>query len=231
MDELETFEARRNTRPLTVPVLIERDSRFLVWTESAPIRPRGKMSPARARAVLDDEKRLGKRRDRSRWSLSRTLARAAALVREHERVELETDKKTIYVKLAEEAFGKERLVHRTTSSKLPRDVKNPLFPINQTEALCRDLTGRMRRESWLVSKQRRYLDLALQIFAAYRNYVRLRFNHDWFSPAQRLGFVQRTLTPNEILSWRQDWGARSIHPLSRFGEVLAAPSLMGESAA
>ena len=231
MDELETFEARRNTRPLTVPVLIERDSRFLVWAESAPIRPRGKMSEARLRALRDDETRLGIRRDLSRRSLSRTLARAASLVRDHDRVVLETDKKTVYAKLAETAFGKPRLVHRTTSSKLPRDVENPLFPINQTEAMCRDLTGRMRRESWLVSKQRRYLDLGLQVFAAYRNYVRKRFNRDSFSPAQRLGFVPRQLTPHEILSWRQDWRARSIHPLSRFGEVIAGPRLLGESAA
>src|SRR5262245_40249779 len=131
LDELETFEARRNTRPLTVPVLIERDSRFLVWAESAPIRPRGTMNLARARAMAEDEKRFGKRRDLSHRSLARTLKRGATLVRGHQRLLLETDKKSVYAKLAQAAFGKERLVHRTTSSRLPRDVSNPLFPINQ----------------------------------------------------------------------------------------------------
>ena len=48
-DELETYEGRRNTRPLSVPVLIERDTRYMVWAESAPIRPRGRISVARAR--------------------------------------------------------------------------------------------------------------------------------------------------------------------------------------
>ena len=42
----------------------------------------------------------------------------------------------------------------------------------------RDLMGRLRRESWLVSKKRRYLDLGLQVHMAYRNLVRKRFNHD-----------------------------------------------------
>jgi transposase-like protein len=220
LDELETFEGRRNTRPLSVPVLIERDSRFLVWAESATIRPRGKMTPARRRAVERDEKRLGKRRDRSRRSVRRTLIRGADMARALPIVLLETDKKTSYVALAKEAFGRHRLVHRTTSSKLPRDVRNPLFPINHTEAIARDLTGRLRRRSWLASKKRRYLDLGLQLFAAYRNYVRRRFNGDAFSAAQMLGFVPRRMSASKLLSWRQDWGRLSVHPLARRGESI-----------
>lgn len=38
LDEIETYEGRRNTRPLTVPILIERDSRFIVGAVSATIR-------------------------------------------------------------------------------------------------------------------------------------------------------------------------------------------------
>ena len=44
-DELETYEGRRNTRPLTLPMLIDRESRFIVWRSARPIRPRGRMSP------------------------------------------------------------------------------------------------------------------------------------------------------------------------------------------
>ena len=84
----------------------------------------------------------------------------------------------------------------------------------------RDLMGRMRRESWLVSKKRRYLDLGLQVHMAYRNLVRRRFNYDRASPAQLLGFIRRRLTVYELVSWRQDWGRRSLHPLSR-GRTIA----------
>ena len=215
-DELETYEGRRNTRPLSVPVLIDRETRFLIWTEAATIRPHGRMSEARRQAIVDDERRFGPRKDTSRKAVLVTLRRGAALVEHHERVVLETDEKSTYPGLAAEAFGAERLDHLTTNSKLARMTWNPLFPINHTEAMLRDLSGRLRRESWLVSKEREYLELGLHLHMAYRNYVRRRFNYDTESAAQLAGFVTRRLRPGELLSWRQDWGAeRSIHPLSR----------------
>ncbi|MFN0006713.1 MAG: hypothetical protein ACKVXR_02305, partial [Planctomycetota bacterium] len=78
----------------------------------------------------------------------------------------------------------------------------------------------LRRESWLVSKLRRYLDLGLHVFMAYRNYVRRRFNYDEESPAELLGFAARRLRESELISWRQDWGASSIHPLARAVESI-----------
>jgi hypothetical protein len=214
LDEFETFEGRRNTRPLSIPMLIEKRSHFVVWAESARIRPRGTMTKARRAAMAEDELRFGHRRDGSRRSLRRTLRRGAELVCSRRAVLFETDQKTSYVGLGREAFGRDRLVHGRTSSRLPRTVANPLFPINHTEAMARDLMGRLRRESWLVSKARRYLDLGLQLFMAYRNLVRRRFNYDEFSPAEMLGFAPRRLTETEVLGWRQDWGARSLHPLA-----------------
>ncbi|MFI5402699.1 MAG: hypothetical protein ACHQ1G_07165 [Planctomycetota bacterium] len=220
MDELETYEGRRNTRPLSVPVLIERKSRFIVWAEAATIRPRGKMSEARLRAIQEDEKRFGRRRDRSLNALRRTLSRGRDLAQSLKIVRLETDKKSVYERLAKSAFGEDRLSHGRTSSRLPRTAANPIFPINHTLAMARDLMGRLRRESWLVSKLHRYLDLGLQVFIAYRNYVRRRFNYDEESPAELLGFASRRLREPDLLGWRQDWGASSIHPLAREAESI-----------
>jgi len=212
-DELETYETRRNTRPLTLPILIQTDTRFMVWAESATIRPSGRMSDARRRAIAEDERRYGPRVDRSRASILRTLRRGAAFTKGMG-VRLETDEKKAYPRLARRAFRGRSLRHLKSSSKLPRDVHNPLFPINHTEAMARDLMGRLRRESWLVSKKRECLDLHLQVYMAYRNYVRPRFNRDWLTPAQLLGVVQRRMRATQLLGWRQDWGARSIHPLA-----------------
>jgi len=231
LDEFETYEGRRNTRPLSVPMLIETRSRFIVWTESASIRPRGKMTPARRVAMAEDEKRLGQRRDRSRRSLGRTLRRGADLSVGVDLVLLQTDKKSSYVELAARAFGTARLVHDRTSARLARTSANPLFPINHTEAMARDLTGRLRRESWLASKKRRFLDLGLQVFAAYRNLVRRRFNFDEASPAQLLGFAPRRLEETEVLGWRQDWGSRSIHPLARKTESVEDRLALGRRTA
>jgi transposase-like protein len=220
LDELETYETRRNTRPLTVPVLIEADSRFVIWAESAPIRPRGKMTEARRRAIEEEERDSRPRKDLSRWSLRRTLERGAALFAPGSAVFMDTDEKKAYPRLLSQAFRGIAVMHRTTHSKRERTEWNPLFPINQTEAIARDLTGRLRRDSWLVSKKRRWLDVALHVFITYRNYVRRRFNGDSLSPAVKLRLAPRRMTPGELLSWRQEDGERSIHPLSRGGELV-----------
>jgi len=216
-DELESYEGERNTRPLSIPVLIESNTRFIIWAESAPIRPRGKMTEKRLQKIKNAEFKHGKRRDLSRRSIQRAFARGQRLAKNSDRITLSTDEKSSYPGLARRAFGARRLVHRKTNSKLIRTTWNPLFAINNEEAIMRDLMGRLRRESWLVSKKRRYLNLALHLHMAYRNLVRKRFNYDLESPAQALGFLPRRLTSTQVFSWRQDWGMRSIHPLSASG--------------
>ncbi len=217
-DEMETFETRRNTRPLSVPVLLDGPSRYCIWAESETIRPRGKMTKKRLEIIASEEQRLGIRKDRSRRAIKRTLDRGRKLVGSTTTITLRSDEKRTYPGLAKAAFGKSRLTHLKTNSKVPRTPWNPLFPINHEDARLRDMSGRLRRQSWLVSKKRRFLDLALQMHMAVRNLVKTRFNHDRETPAELMGFVHRPLTIRELLSWRQIWGDRSIHPLSPRGK-------------
>jgi transposase-like protein len=214
LDELETFEGMRTMRPLTVPVLIEKGSRYIIWAESAPIPARHKQTrygKQRAEELL----RRGRRPDGSRRACQRTLSRAAALTGQLEAIGIQTDMKRSYPGLIRKAFGSGRpIAHGQTESKRTRDIRNPLFAINQTEAIARDLMGRLRRQSWLASKKRRYLDLALALFMTWRNLVRRRFNYDTCSSAEDLGFVKRRMRAEELCSWRQDWGRKSIHPLA-----------------
>jgi len=225
-DEFETFEGRRNTRPLTVPVLIERNSRFIIWAESATIRPRGTMTEARKRAIAREEKRLGRRIDHSRSAIRTTLRKGARLCKQLAFILLETDEKSSYPGHARRAFPKHRIEHRTTNSKCPRTPWNPLFPINHTEARLRDLMSRLRRESWLVTKKRQKLDLHLQLHMTWLNYHRPRHNKDKESPAEMLGWTPRRLTEGEVLGWRQDWGKRNIDPLSKTGQEVLRTTLM-----
>ena len=217
LDELETFEGLRVLRPVSVALLIEKRSRYVVWAESATI-------PARHRKTRHGRQAQGeRRRDGSRQACLRTLRRAAPLVVGLDPVLVQTDQKKSYPALIHQAFGgARRIVHERTSSRRQRDTSNPLFAINQSEAMARDLLGRLRRESWLVSKKRRYLDLALALFACWRNLVRRRFNGDPRSPAQELGFVQRRMSEEELCSWRQDWGRGSIHPMACNSESIEA---------
>ena len=94
-DELETYEGRRNTRPLSVPVLIERASRYLIWAEAASIRPRGKKTEARKRAIIQEERRFGRRKDLSTRSVRRTLRRGAELANELRVVVFESDERRL----------------------------------------------------------------------------------------------------------------------------------------
>ena len=109
------------------------------------------------------------------------------------------------------------VTHHRTNSRLVRDTHNPLFPINHAEAMARDLNGRLRRDSWLSSKKHEYLNLQLELYMAHKNFVRPRFNRDRRTPAQFLGLCDQRVTPTQLLAWRQDLGAATLHPFKRQG--------------
>ncbi len=222
LDEMETFEGCRSTRPLTLPVLIEQESMFIVDARCAPIRPSGKMTPKRRAAIAREEARDGRRPNRSNECVGQVLAAAARRCVAAESITFRTDRKRTYPRLIRDAFSGQRLTHLQVSSKQRRDTRNPLFRINLMNAIARDLCGRLRRRSWLVSKKGQYLELQLGIWIAYRNYHRPRFNKDRDTPAMLMGFVDDRLSRTELLSWRQDRGPeRSLHPLSRRLETVS----------
>ena len=213
IDEEETFE-KASIRPLTMPVVIEKDSFFVVATMAGPIRRRAAEGTERRQLQDEEEERSGKRRDRSRVCVRATL-RILKRRLPSGPVRLSSDEKSSYKTIATEVFG-EHLVHETTSSTLVRSTFNPLFAINLTLAMTRDNCGRLHRKSWLVTERRRCLQRHMHLFTAYRNYVRNARNRTpGLTPARQLGLLPRPLEIDEVLAWRQDWGQRSIHPMSR----------------
>jgi len=213
LDEEETYE-KASIRPLTMPVVIERETYFVVATMAGPIRRLAAPGTARRFWQERDESRRGPRRDRSRACVRATLRALGGRLRGGG-LTLLSDEKASYRTLGAEVFG-EAVDHVTTSSRMVRNEFNPLFPINLTLAMTRDNCGRLRRDSWLVTEKRRCLQLHLHVFTAYRNYVRRRHNHDDAedTPAAMLGLLPRRLLVREALAWRQDWGRLSIHPTS-----------------
>ena len=215
LDEEESYEGA-SIRPLTVPIVIERQNYFIVATGVGSIRRLAPVGSGR-RAKQDREEDLrGKRKDESRKSVLavlRSLRRCTV-----GSLLLQTDKKSSYATLAHKVFGAD-VTHETTAGSTPRTTHNPLFPINLTVAMSRDNCGRLRRKSWLVSKLAKWLRGQLAIFTVFRNYVRQRFRRDQRNetPAKFMGLLPRQLLPLEVLRWRQDWGDRSPHPLSCSG--------------
>ena len=210
LDEEETYEGA-SIRPLTMPVLIERESWFVVATDVGPIRRLAPRGTRRRRRQEVHERRHGKRPDHSAVCVRHVLERLRELTPEGP-VFLSSDLKASYERIARRVFGA-RLVHERTPSVLVRASFNPLFPINTTLAMTRDNCGRLRRRSWLVSKKGQYLQLQMNVFTVYRNYVRRRFNRDkpHETPAVKLRLLPRQLAIAEVLAWRQDL-PESIHP-------------------
>lgn len=228
LDEEETYE-QASIRTLTMPVLIEREHWFVVATDVGPTRRLAKAGSKRRAWQEHEERKHGRRPDRSRECVT-TVLRALDRRLAGGKLVLISDEKASYAKIASEVFG-DRVVHETTAGSLPRTTYNPLFPINTTLAMTRDNCGRLRRHSWLVSKKAECLRRQMHLFAVYRNYVRVRFNRDRAkeSPATKLNLIPRNLTVPDAIRWRQDWGLRSIHPLcldgSRsIGAPVAAPA-------
>lgn len=216
IDELESFE-QRSIEPLTVPVLIDRNSKFVIATDVAPIRRVAKGGSWRRRWLERHEAKVGRRRDRGNDCVRQVFGRMERLLGGRPAT-LISDEKATYARQCRHRFGVQ-VEHRTVPSTLPRNVFNPLFAINLTDAMMRDNNGRLRRRSWLVSKAGRFLKLQLELFAAYRNWHRRRHNDDPpdRTPGVVLGLAERSLAIAELLAWRQDWRLRSVHPASASG--------------
>jgi hypothetical protein len=217
LDEEESYE-QKSIRTVTLPILIEKESWFVVATDVEPIRRLAPKGSLRRRRQESEEAKHGKRPDRSRQAVTAVLT-ALAKVTAGERVGLITDLKSSYATIAKKVFGERLASHVRVSSRLSRNQFNPLFPINTTNAMTRDHMARLRRRTWCASKKRERLKSHLILFTAYRNYVRRRFNTDerHQTPAERLGLLPRNLTFEELLRWRQDWGPLSSHPMSLSG--------------
>ena len=216
LDEEETFE-KASIRPLTMSVIIEKESYLIVATAVGPIRRLAAEGTGRRRRQDRDEARRGRRRDRSRVCVRATMRALQRRIGSGP-LTLLSDEKASYRTLAIDTFGG-AVRHETTSSRVVRNELNPLFPINLTLAMTRDNCGRLTRDSWLVTEKRRCLQLQMHLFTAYRNYVRARKNEDVAddTPARILGLLPRALEAREVLAWRQDWGPLSIHPTCRNG--------------
>jgi len=202
LDELETYEDSRRLKPVTVPVLIERKTYFVLHATCAPLPARGGLSPAWRRKKETAETIEGKRKSGSVAAVGEGFACLARMHRSAAPVAVQTDRKKSYAAILARLFSG-RLRHERHSSKQPRNYGNPLFPINHTLAMMRDGVSRLVRRTWAGSKLRDRLEMHLWIWIAYRNYVRgitNRARH--VTPAMALGIANEPWKREALLAWR-----------------------------
>lgn len=207
LDELESFEANRY-QPVTVPVLIDRSSLFIVATEVGALRRKGAMTATQRRRRREHERRHGRRPSQSPRAVRAVLARLHQVVAPRQPLVLDSDHKPLYGQLGNRLFPGRFLWNRHDASAR-RDRGNPLFPINHTNARLRHFLSRLRRRTWCVSKRREGLRAHLAIAMLWSNYVRGITNRTRTTAAQAVGVARRAYRPEETLAWRQDWGRLS----------------------
>ena len=195
LDELETYEHHRLKKPVTVPVLIEHSSGFVIDTRAGAL-------PARRRKGQPLPPMAERRKSESREVVQAAFERLRQVTSKEGPLSVLTDEKHSYARILKALFG-ERVQHSTTPSSRKKDIHNPMSPLHHTLAMLRDGISRLVRENWAASKLRGCLAGHLSIWTCYRNYVR-----DWknrcprTSPAMVLGALERQWGVAQLLDRR-----------------------------
>jgi len=210
LDEMESFEGDRRICPVTIPVLIERNSYFVIHAESADLPARGHLTPFHKARKISYETLHGKRRSGSRKAVKNTLEKLNSFA--FGIIDIQSDRKRTYKSLARQLFGDRLGMHHAISSADPRIPGSILFPINQTLAMLRDGVSRLVRRSWGNAKKRFSIDRHLWIWMAWRNYVRgITVVNTEETPAMVVGVSEKQWKVADFLRWR-------VFPASFFGQ-------------
>lgn len=202
LDELETFEHSRRLAPVTMPVLIEQHTFFVVHATVGALPARGNLRPRDVAKKLEREKLNGPRLSESRAAVERCFQVLGECVDRARHLVVATDKKTTYPGLLAARLPG-TYTHARHDSTAERTRHNPLFPINHILGMLRDGPSRLVRRSWAASKERRWLELHVWIWIAYRNYIRGITNKSrWMTSAEVLGVVTRRFTKRSFFEWR-----------------------------
>jgi transposase-like protein len=202
LDELETFEERRRLQPVTVPVVVEHPSYYVVGASVGTLPARGNLRLGERLRKAKLESLHGRRLNGSREAVSEALGFVRPLLGASGHGLVESDFKSTYPQLIRKTLGKS-VAHKQHSSTAKRNRGNPLFPINHTLAMLRDGLSRLVRRSWAASKRRARLLEHLWIWIAWRNYVRPitnRVRH--ITPAMALGVLGIQHSAVSLTTWR-----------------------------
>jgi len=201
LDEQQTFEGDRRLKPVTFPVLIHVESRFVLHVEAETLPARGGLSRSELLRKQRLEAKFGVRISGSRKAVKRCFEELSRVRNPEVLTVMQTDKAPHYPgALAETMSG--NVLHLRYSGKL-KDKSSPLWPINFTLAMLRDGLSRLVRRTWGSTKERAWLAEHAWIWIAYRNYIRGFTNKNRHrSSAQIAKYVSRTFSKTSFFEWR-----------------------------
>ena len=201
LDEMETFETNRRVQPVTIPVLIERNSYFVIHAESADLPSRGRLTEYHQKKKIEYEEKHGKRRSGSRRAVKNTLERLEGFV--DGPICFQSDYKSTYISLLFKLYRGRIGKYELAKSSDPRIPGSLLFPINQTLAMMRDGMSRLVRRSWCHAKKRGSIDKHMWLWICWRNYIRgITVVNKNETPAMALGVSAKQWSIAGLLRWR-----------------------------
>ena len=121
LDEAETYEHHRTKKPLTVPILIERESGLVIDARVGTLPARGKRGDRQRRRTEAKDESAPRRKSESREVVKAAFERLREFCPKDKQIRVLTDMKDSYARLLKELFG-ERCLHQRTISTRRRDV-------------------------------------------------------------------------------------------------------------
>jgi transposase-like protein len=199
IDGFETFEFSQYT-PVHFHTAVGRLSHFVYGFTDSELRRKGRMTPAQRRRRLTLERAFGRPDPRS---IEREMAALLEIViAPGTAVELHSDHHPAYPR-ALRRLAHRHVVHHVTPSRVARTPHNPLFGVNLFDLLLRHTSANHKRETIAFSKRRQSAAERLAIFVVWRNYLKpVSERRQDLTPAQRLGLLDRRLTPADVLATR-----------------------------
>ena len=199
IDGFESF-AYHQFQPLHLNLAVGADSHFVYAFTCAPLRRKGRMTPAQKRQRAALELRHGRPDPRAIELEVAELLRIA--VPRPQGVTVRSDEHPAYPRAFKRLAGL-NIQHQPTPSRAARTARNPLFPVNLLDLLLRHNSSNHKRETIAFSKRHQSVVERAALLMLWRNFTKpFSENHDGGTPAMRAGLRATPLSPRELLQRR-----------------------------
>lgn len=219
--------------PNNINHAVGKESYFVYDFNFAPLNRKGCMSPLQRKKLKKLDEKFGRYPKDAIFSSSKRIFERL-LSKTSGNLILHSDNHYAYHRALREIKGNNRIAHFVTPSKVARNYRNRLFPINHLDMLTRHELSSFKRETIAFSKHSIAMIENFILYVTYKNYMRPIFtkkhkiDHKAHleSPAQRLGlthkvFKFRDFFKTRISRWHvklnEDWDLyyQRLDPASR----------------
>jgi transposase-like protein len=186
--------------PLHLNLAVGARSQYCYGFTHSELRRKGRMTELQKRRRQSLEAKYGRPEPRAVENGIVELLRLA-VPREQELV-VRSDEHQAYPRAFARLSGL-RIHHERTPSIAARTRANPLFPVNLLDHLLRHNSANHKRETIAFSKRDQSVVERAAVLVLWRNYVKpASENHDWRTPAMRLGIAATPLALEKLLERR-----------------------------